>query len=47
VYVSDQLSVTEPLSIQLPGSIRTHDGQQLAVGEGETLDVNYPQIRIK
>lgn len=47
VYVSDQLSVAEPMSIQLPGSIRTHDGQLLAVGEGETLDVHYPQIRIK
>ena len=47
VYVLDQLSATEPLSIQLPGSIRTHDGQLLAVGEGETLDVHYPQIRIK
>jgi hypothetical protein len=47
VYVSDQLSITEPLSIQLPGSIRTDDGHQLAVGEGETLDVHYPQIRIK
>lgn len=47
VYVPEELDVALPLSVRLPGSIQTRDGQLLAVGRGETLEVRYPQTRVK